>query len=161
MVVALWWIPNPQFFFSIKNILRTQIRFAAQIWFILLLPLPLNHKWFKIQQTARLRTTVSIGTAKSHRWKPCRGLYNPEGTGSNSSANRPPQTPPVKQGSIVPRNAGISFSSGIYRVLQVCTILFDSLFWLEELLLSQHQTRGSTRATEKVKVPIMKRSPVC
>lgn len=58
--------------FSIKNILQSQTRLAAQILFILLFPLPLNHNWFKKQQTARLRTTVQMRTAESHRWEPSR-----------------------------------------------------------------------------------------
>lgn len=79
MVVALWWLPNPQFFFSIKNNpkLQSQTRFAAQILSILLFPLPLNHKWFKVQQAARLRTTVVSKSSQVPQMKSIQGLILP------------------------------------------------------------------------------------
>lgn len=54
------------------------------------------------------------------------GLYSPEGMGSNSSTNRPPQTPLVKQQSPVPQNAVISLNclenpsgvhSGVWHII--------------------------------------------
>lgn len=75
--------------FSIKNILQSHTRLAAQILFMLLFPLPLNHKWFKMQQRARLRTTVQMRAAKSHGWEPSRGSNSPEGAGRNSPPTDP------------------------------------------------------------------------